>query len=140
MCFVLEEEQAMFTGDNVLGHGTAAVGMLPTWMQSLRAMQAHGCGAGYPAHGDVIRDLPAKIATELAAKERREKRGSVTVRQLVTAMYCERLDEQVREKAIELFTEEVLRKLAGDGKAAFELKAGQRRWFANCHCLSQVVP
>jgi glyoxylase-like metal-dependent hydrolase (beta-lactamase superfamily II) len=27
-CFVLEQEMAMFTGDNVLGHGTAAVEQL----------------------------------------------------------------------------------------------------------------
>lgn len=36
MCFVLEEEQAMFTGDAVLGHGTAAVEHLRTWMDTLR--------------------------------------------------------------------------------------------------------
>lgn len=150
MCFVLEEENAMFTGDNVLGHGSAAVEILPTWMQSLRVMQSHGCAVGYPAHGAVVRNLPAKITLELQVKERREERvlkalarvrldqrgaapsakGSVTVRQLVTVMYGEQMDQQVREKAIEPFTDEVLRKLAGDGKVAFELKAGQRKWFA----------
>ena len=150
MCFILEEENAMFTGDNVLGHGSAAVELLPTWMQSLRVMASHNCAIGYPAHGEVIRNLPAKIGLELQVKERREKKvlqalarvkqeqrsaapfskGSVTVRQLVSAMYGEQLDDQVREKAIEPFTDEVLRKLAGDGKVAFELKAGQRKWFA----------
>ncbi|KAG7287762.1 hypothetical protein NEMBOFW57_007277 [Staphylotrichum longicolle] len=150
MCFILEEENAMFTGDNVLGHGSAAVEILPTWMQSLRVMQSHNCATGYPAHGEVIRNLPGKIHLELQVKERREERvlralarvrhdqrsaapsakGSVTVRQLVTVMYGEQMDPQVREKAIEPFTDEVLRKLAGDGKVAFELKAGQRKWFA----------
>ncbi|KAK4118008.1 metallo-beta-lactamase superfamily protein [Parathielavia appendiculata] len=150
MCFILEEENAMFTGDNVLGHGTAAVEVLPTWMQSLRAMQSHGCAIGYPAHGEVIRNLPAKIDLEIRIKERREEKilqalarvrqeqrratpsakGSVTVRQLATIMYGEKLGEQVREKAIEPFMDEILRKLAGDGKVAFELKAGQRKWFA----------
>lgn len=151
MCFILEEENAMFTGDNVLGHGTAAVEILPTWMQSLRVMASHGCILGYPAHGEVIRNLPAKISVELGAKERREKKvldaldrvkreqrravsasakGSVTVKDLVTVMYGDQLDDQVREQAVEPFTAEVLRKLAGDGKVAFELKAGQRRWFS----------
>ena len=150
MCFILEEEQAMFTGDNVLGHGTAAVEILPTWMESLRVMKSHNCTIGYPAHGEVIHNLPAKISMELDVKVRREKKvlqtlsrlkdeqrsntpsakGSVTVRQLVTAMYGEQLDQQVREQAIEPFTDEILRKLAGDGKVAFELKAGQRKWFA----------
>lgn len=148
MCFILEEENAMFTGDNVLGHGTAAVEILPTWMESLRVMQGHGCGIGYPAHGEVIADLGRKIALELEVKERREKKilgtlgrlrkegrkegrkGSVTVGELVREMYGDALDEAVREKAIEPFTDEVLRKLAGDGKVAFEVRGGRRKWFA----------
>ncbi|KAK5654605.1 hypothetical protein OQA88_7235 [Cercophora sp. LCS_1] len=147
MCFILEEENAMFTGDNVLGHGTAAVEILPTWMASLRIMASHGCAIGYPAHGEVIGDLVGKIKLELEVKERREKKilgtlgrlrkeqrpagkGSVTVRELVTAMYGDTLDEGVREKAIEPFTDEVLRKLAGDGKVAFEVRGGRRKWFS----------
>lgn len=148
MCFILEEENAMFTGDNVLGHGTAAVEILPTWMESLRIMRNHNCAIGYPAHGEVISDLPSKITTELGSKERRERqalqalrrikreeqsagsgKGSVTVRQLVTAIYGDTLDEQVRQMAVEPFTDEVLRKLAGDGKVAFEIKGGQKKWF-----------
>ncbi|RAO66037.1 uncharacterized protein BHQ10_002049 [Talaromyces amestolkiae] len=148
MCFILEEENAMFTGDNVLGHGTAAVEILPTWMESLRIMRSHNCAIGYPAHGEVIRDLPSKITTELGSKERRERqvlhalrrikseeqsagsgKGSVTVKQLVTAIYGDTLDEHVRQMAVEPFTDEVLRKLAGDCKVAFEIKGGQKKWF-----------
>jgi len=44
-------------------------------------------------------------------------------------MYGEHLDEEVREKAILPFTDEVLRKLAVDGKVAFEIKRGQKKWF-----------
>ncbi|KAL9111231.1 MAG: hypothetical protein Q9227_004309 [Pyrenula ochraceoflavens] len=155
-CFILEEENAMFTGDNVLGHGTAAVEQLSTWMASLRLMASHDCTTGYPAHGAVIRNLPAKISSELASKTRRETqilgalmklksdnininnsggggrgkgKGSVTVKQLVTAMYGNELDEQVREMAVEPFTEETLRKLAEDGKVAFELRAGEKKWY-----------
>ncbi|KAK4208422.1 beta-lactamase-like protein [Rhypophila decipiens] len=148
MCFILEEEQAMFTGDNVLGHGTAAVEQLSTWMESLRVMQSHGCTKGYPAHGTVITDLQAKINWELATKHRREMRilqtlttikravppgqrskGSVTVKELVTKMHGEGLDPQVRAMAVEPFTEEVLRKLAEDGRVAFEVRGGEKRWY-----------
>jgi glyoxylase-like metal-dependent hydrolase (beta-lactamase superfamily II) len=145
MCFILEEENAMFTGDNVLGHGTAAVEQLSTWMQSLRIMQAHQCAIGYPAHGTVIPNLPGKINSELASKARRETRvlqaltkikrsvgrgkGSVTVKQLVTAMHGDQLDDQVRQMAIEPFMEEVLGKLAEDGKVAFEIRGGEKKWF-----------
>jgi glyoxylase-like metal-dependent hydrolase (beta-lactamase superfamily II) len=149
MCFILEEENAMFTGDNLLGHGTSAVENLSTWMNTLRKMQSQNCAKGYPAHGDVIPDLPRKIKEELGQKAKREERvlrslstlkreqaaagnrkGSVTVKQLVTAMHGGALDSQVRDLAIEPFTEEILRKLAEDGRVAFELRRGEKRWFA----------
>ncbi|KAJ9142484.1 putative Metallo-beta-lactamase domain protein [Pleurostoma richardsiae] len=150
MCFVLEEEQAMFTGDNVLGHGTAAVEHLGTWMAALQTMQGHNCIKGYPAHGIVINDLPAKIHIQLTQKLRREKqvvaalqemkrterngglrgKGSTTVKQLVTAMHGEGVDQNVRELALEPFIDEVLRKLAEDGRVAFEIRGGVKKWFA----------
>lgn len=148
MCFILEEEEAMFTGDNVLGHGTAAVEHLGRWMQTLRQMQSHGCKRGFPAHGVAIEDLVGKIDGELAQKVRRERRvcqtlenikqeeraagrrgkGSVTVKQLVETMHGN-LDEGIRQRALEPFTEEVLRKLAEDGNVGFEIRAGVKKWF-----------
>ncbi|KAK3382226.1 putative metallo-beta-lactamase domain protein [Lasiosphaeria ovina] len=147
MCFVLEEEQAMFTGDNVLGHGTAAVEHLNTWMGTLRLMQSHGCVTGYPAHGAVIADLKGKIAGELASKLRRERQalqalqrakdrggsgaaGRMTVKDLVTAVYGDSMDSGVREMALEPFMDEVLRKLAEDGMVGFDMRGGVKRWFS----------
>ena len=149
MCFILEEENAMFTGDNVLGHGTSAVEELSIYMGALRTMQSHNCAIGYPAHGAVIPNLPAKITGELAQKLRRERQimqvlngkrravrsmgrretGSATVKDIVTAMHGEGLDEQVRKLALEPFMDEVLRKLAEEGRVAFEIRGGERRWF-----------
>ncbi|TVY84594.1 Lactamase-like protein ptaB [Lachnellula suecica] len=150
MCFVLEEEQAMFTGDAILGHGTAAVEHLSTWMETLRKISSHNCVKGYPAHGDTIASLPVKIKGELAQKLRRERqvlqtlektkrketiargrgKGSVTVKELVTTMHGDEVDQAVRELALEPFMEEVLRKLAEDGRVAFEMRAGVKKWFA----------
>ena len=149
MCFILEEEQAMFTGDAVLGHGTAAVEHLRTWMDTLHTMQSHNCVKGYPAHGIVIEDLRAKLSIELAQKVRRERqvlqkleetrrkeragggrgKGSVTVKELVMAMHGSEVNQGVRELALEPFMEEVLRKLAEDGRVAFEMRAGIKKWF-----------
>ncbi|KAF2133657.1 Metallo-hydrolase/oxidoreductase [Dothidotthia symphoricarpi CBS 119687] len=143
-CFVLEEEMAMFTGDNVLGHGTAAVEQLSVWVDSLRVMQSHNCQIGYPAHGTVIKNLPRKIELELRTKERRETqvlralsqvrtpggKSSVTVKQLVTVMHGNELDLQVRQMAIEPLMDEVLKKLAEDGKVAFEIRRKEKKWFA----------
>jgi glyoxylase-like metal-dependent hydrolase (beta-lactamase superfamily II) len=145
MCFILEEEQIMFTGDNVLGHGTSAVEQLGVYMGSLLKLQSQGCIVGYPAHGAVIDDLPGKITAELAQKRRREKQcistlsrlrsgqtaaqGSVTVSELVDEMHGTQLDAEVRKMALEPFVEEVLRKLAGDGKVGYHVRKGVRKWF-----------
>ncbi|KAI0417493.1 Metallo-hydrolase/oxidoreductase [Xylaria grammica] len=134
MCFVLEEENAMFTGDNIMGHGTAAVEQLGLWMESLRTMGSHGCIAGYPAHGVVIQHLSQKIEAQLASKTRREmqilqtlsrlKNGNVrrrvTIKELAHEMHGDQLSDEVRRTALEPFIEEVLRKLAEDGSVAFE--------------------
>ncbi|KAF2272822.1 Metallo-hydrolase/oxidoreductase [Westerdykella ornata] len=143
MCFILEEEQAMFTGDNILGHGTSAVEDLSTFMASLEKMRAENCQIGYSAHGVTVTDLPAKIAGELGQKFRRERqvmqalgrvraRGekSITVKDLVTEIYGESLDEGTRSLALEPFIGEVLRKLANDGRVAFEMRGGKRKWYS----------
>ncbi|KAF3763007.1 hypothetical protein M406DRAFT_356899 [Cryphonectria parasitica EP155] len=110
-------------------------------------MKKHACAVGYPAHGMVVQDLEGKIEWELASKVKRETRilqtlaklklqtgsgrgkASVTVQQLVSAMHGEKLDAQVRSMAVEPFTEEVLKKLSQDGKVAFEVRGGQKRWY-----------
>ena len=143
MCFILEEEQAMFTGDNILGHGTSAVEDLGTFMASLEKMQAQNCAIGYSAHGATITNLPAKIAGELGHKWRRERQvmqalgraqghgvKSVTIKDLVTEIYGESLDEDTRTLALEPFIGEVLRKLAGDSKVAFEMRYGKKKWYS----------
>jgi glyoxylase-like metal-dependent hydrolase (beta-lactamase superfamily II) len=150
MCFILEEEDVMFTGDAILGHGTAAVEHLNTWMGTLKTMESYNCSKGYPAHGIVIENLRTKIAGELAQKLRRERQvmkvlqerksaettskgrgnGSITVKELVTAMHGDEVDQGVREMALEPFTEEVLRKLAEDGRVAFEMRLRVKRWFS----------
>ena len=143
MCFVLEEEQAMFTGDNILGHGTSAVEDLGVFMTSLEKMKSQKCATGYSAHGATITDLPAKLTGELNQKLRRERqilqtlsqvssRGekSVTIPKLVMEMYGKTLDEETRSLALELFTAEVLQKLAGDGKVAFQMRGGKKQWYA----------
>ena len=50
MAFVLEEENAMFTGDNVLGNGTAVFEHLAVYLDSLSRMQEQFHGRAYPAH------------------------------------------------------------------------------------------
>ncbi|RWA08256.1 hypothetical protein EKO27_g6852 [Xylaria grammica] len=144
MCFVLEEENAMFTGDNIMGHGTAAVEQLGLWMESLRTMGSRGCIVGYPAHGVVIQHLSQKIEAQLASKTRREMqilqtlarlknanlRRRVTIKELAHEIHGDQLSDEVRRAALEPFTEEVLRKLAEDGSVAFEVRSGEKKWYS----------
>ena len=72
MALVLEEESAMFTGDNVLGHGTAVFEDLSTYMDSLHRMSKQFDGRAYPGHGAVIEDGKSKIFEYIRHREERE--------------------------------------------------------------------
>ena len=90
MCFLLEEENALFTGDNVLGHGYSIVEDLGVYMKSLERMKAQGCAVGYPGHGAKIDDLPRKIAQYIQHKELREKQVYSTLMTCKTHMRREK--------------------------------------------------
>ncbi|KAJ5659681.1 metallo-beta-lactamase domain protein [Penicillium longicatenatum] len=150
MCFVLEEESALFTGDNVLGHGYTVVEDLAQYTTSLDTMAYQQCQIGYPAHGDVIKALPTKISQYKAQQVRRERqiilalkksresqeregkggKGSVTIREIVTAVYGS-VTEDVSKLALEPYMNEVLLKLAQDRKVGFHFQRGCKRWFIN---------
>jgi ribonuclease/clavin/mitogillin len=73
MAFVLEEEDAMFTGDNVLGHGTAVFEDLATYLNSLDQMRRKFLKRAYPGHGPVIEDGPSKILEYISHRKQREE-------------------------------------------------------------------
>lgn len=76
LCFVLEEERALFSGDNVLGVGTTVIpaqgGDLLDYMRSLERMLAEEPRRIYPAHGPRIDDGCAKLREYIAHREERE--------------------------------------------------------------------
>jgi ribonuclease/clavin/mitogillin len=76
LCFVLEEEGSLFSGDNVLGVGTTVIpnqgGDLLQYLNSLDRLLAQKPGVIYPAHGPLIRDGEAKIREYIAHRQKRE--------------------------------------------------------------------
>ncbi|PYH46876.1 putative metallo-beta-lactamase domain protein [Aspergillus saccharolyticus JOP 1030-1] len=72
MMFVLEEEDAVFTGDNVLGHGTSVFEDLRDYVSSLQRMQNRVSGRGYPGHGAVIDNATSKISEYIKHRQQRE--------------------------------------------------------------------
>ncbi|KAL8945112.1 MAG: hypothetical protein Q9211_000385 [Gyalolechia sp. 1 TL-2023] len=73
MAFVLEEEDAMFTGDNILGHGTAVFEDLRGYMTSLGWMREQFSGKAYPGHGAVIDDGRGRILEYIEHRRQRER-------------------------------------------------------------------
>ncbi|KAK8022629.1 hypothetical protein PG993_013396 [Apiospora rasikravindrae] len=73
MVFVFQEEDALFTGDNVLGHGTAVFEDLQTYLRSLAKMEGLVAGRGYPGHGAVLPEARVKVAEYITHRHEREK-------------------------------------------------------------------
>ena len=80
MVLLLREEDAMFTGDNVLGHGTAVFEDLKTYLSSLEKMRHLFSGRAYPGHGPVLTDGPAKILEYIKHRKQREDQVLQTLR------------------------------------------------------------
>lgn len=149
MCFFLKEENALFTGDNVLGHGYTVVEDLALYLQSLDRMAGQGCTIGYPAHGVRIENLPAKLNQYTRQRRAREKliyaalldnmlsagRNSnsklgLSTKDIISKVHGD-IPQQLLLSAIEPSTIEILRMLADDRKVGFVMQSGTQRWFIN---------
>jgi ribonuclease/clavin/mitogillin len=94
---MLEEEQSMFTGDNVLGQGTGVFESLAEYLASLRRMALEQPRRLYPGHGPVVEDGTTKIGEYIEHRMLRVKqvqdalaRGSssvMNVRDLTKLVY-----------------------------------------------------
>jgi len=77
LCYYLEEEKSLFTGDLVLGAGTTVVpeegGGLIQYMASLRKLLDLDLAVIYPAHGPAIREPYKKLNEYIAHRELREQ-------------------------------------------------------------------
>ena len=77
LCYYLVEENALFSGDLILGGSTTVIppddGDLADYMASLQRLQALPIRRIYPAHGPVIEDGPAKIREYIEHRLMRER-------------------------------------------------------------------
>ncbi|KAF1817668.1 Metallo-hydrolase/oxidoreductase [Eremomyces bilateralis CBS 781.70] len=135
MALVLEEEDAMFTGDNVLGNGTSVFEDLAVYMGSLDRMATQFKGRGYPAHGTLIDNGPQRIAEYIAHRQERENQilgllasdktavgmepgHGWTSKELVQVIYRDLVEHM--HQAAERGVLQVLEKLQSEGRVAHE--------------------
>lgn len=142
------EAGAMFTGDAVLGHGTAVFEDYAAYMAGLARMRDALLSAregrprrGFPGHGDVVPDARGRVEEYIAHRMERERqivgalRGGgeegMTGMQVVEVVY--------RDVPVELHLPalggvlQVLRKLEGEGRVGRrgggDEGVGEVRWF-----------
>lgn len=131
----MEEEDAMFTGDNVLGHGTAVFEDLATYLESLHRMRDQFNGRAYPGHGELIADGKQRIVEYIEHRKQREDEviqalkdveGGAAPVQLVKTVYPD-LTPLLHEAAANGLVL-ILEKLKGEGKA---VEGSKGRWCLN---------
>jgi len=100
LCYYLKEEQALFTGDLILGEGTTVIppddGDLAQYLDSLNRLLALDIERIYPGHGPVIEPAKAKIHEYINHRLERDQQileaisaGCRTVPQMVARIYVD---------------------------------------------------
>lgn len=141
LCFLLEEEQALFSGDNVLGVGTTVIpgegGDLSAYLDSLARMRELDPGAIYPAHGPRIAEGRAKIEEYIAHRLARDAQildalaaGCATLPEIVSRVYAA-YPQALHAPAMASVTAHLV-KLEREGRAVRDREgpALQARWSA----------
>jgi glyoxylase-like metal-dependent hydrolase (beta-lactamase superfamily II) len=138
LCYYMPEEQALFTGDLILGGSTTVIpdedGDLAQYLDSLRRVQGLAVRRIYPAHGPVIEDAPGKIQEYLDHRMLRERQilealgaGVRTIPDMVKAIYADVPVALHGHAAMSVHSH--LKKLKQDGRVTEEVVAGApSRW------------
>lgn len=132
LCYYVPEEKVLFSGDNVLGVGTAAIpppphGDMGQYVTSLKRMKTVDADLLLPGHGPSVKEPQRKIQELIEHREQREAQiaelvasGRNTVKSLVKAIYPE-LDKRLLQMAQGQVLSH-LHKLQSDGKLKLEGK------------------
>ena len=123
VCYYLESDLVMFTGDSVLGASSTSVRHLSSYMESLKLISSYRHDTICPAHGPVV---PPPRGSELVEwqinhRTKREeqiiavlRKGFTTASSIALEIYPRDLDERLRSSA-ERNVETHLAKLLEDG-------------------------
>jgi glyoxylase-like metal-dependent hydrolase (beta-lactamase superfamily II) len=126
LCFALEEERALFTGDTVMGWSSSVIappdGDMAAYLASLRRLVARGDAVLYPTHGAPITNPRVYLEALLRHRLEREAEilaalpeGDGDIERLVDRIYAG-LDPALRPAAALTVTAH-LQKLKAEGRA-----------------------
>ena len=98
MCFALQEERALFTGDHVMGWSTSIIsppdGDMAAYMDSLDLLLQRDDAVYWPTHGPCIEDPKAHVRAFIAHRQEREAQilrcvdqGVQDINEMVPLMY-----------------------------------------------------
>jgi putative ABC transport system ATP-binding protein len=101
LCWLLEEENLLFSGDHVMAGSTVIIsppdGDMQRYLRSLERVRAMGVAAIAPAHGPLLDDPNAVVSGYIAHRLERERlvanalhqRRSASIKDLVTDVYTD---------------------------------------------------
>jgi glyoxylase-like metal-dependent hydrolase (beta-lactamase superfamily II) len=135
LCFWVDEDGAVFTGDLVLGKGSSMVtypeGNVADYLRSLERLSALEPRILFPGHWDPVTDAMGKIEEYREHRLEREaqilaevKRGSGTARELTRRVYGPEVGEDLIQAA-EMTMRAHLAKLVDDGVVRVGVEGGE---------------
>lgn len=98
VCYALQQENALFSGDHIMGWSTTVIsppdGNMGDYYRSLEKIRARGFDVLWPTHGPPVRDVTAFIDAYLAHRRAREeaivarlKAGDRLIPEMVKVIY-----------------------------------------------------
>jgi glyoxylase-like metal-dependent hydrolase (beta-lactamase superfamily II) len=127
LCYLLEEERLLFSGDHVMNGSTVVIrppdGDMATYLEQLERLKHLRLKAIAPGHGDLITDIAGKVDELLAHRQLREdivaaalaEHGPGTTADLLGVVYADVSEDRHEMARHSLWAH--LRKLAAEGRA-----------------------